>query len=59
MAKLEIKKYGEPVLRKKVIAVSEITEDIEKLAVDIPANVMSVGSLGFVWRLIRIVQYSV
>jgi peptide deformylase len=46
MAKLEIKKYGEPVLRKKVIAVSEITEDIEKLAVDMLETMYAAPGVG-------------
>lgn len=34
MAKLEIKKYGDQVLRKPTEKVNEITEDIKKLAMD-------------------------
>ncbi|GHT41518.1 peptide deformylase [Endomicrobiia bacterium] len=34
MAKLKIKRYGEPVLRKKTSVVFEITENIKKLAAD-------------------------
>jgi peptide deformylase len=34
MAKLKIKKYGDPVLRKRAEAISEINENIRKLASD-------------------------
>lgn len=46
MAKLEIKKYGEPVLRKKATAVFEITEDVKKLAVDMLETMYAVTGVG-------------
>jgi peptide deformylase len=46
MAKLKIKKYGDPVLRKRAEAVSEIDEDIKKLAADMLETMYSVSGIG-------------
>jgi peptide deformylase len=46
MAKLKIKKYGDPVLRKRAEAVSEIDESIKKLASDILETMYSVPGVG-------------
>jgi peptide deformylase len=46
MAKLEIKKYGDPVLRQKANAVSEITEDIKKLSIDMLETMYAACGVG-------------
>jgi peptide deformylase len=46
MAKLKIRKYGDPVLRKKAEAVSEIDEGIKKLAFDIFETMYSAPGVG-------------
>jgi peptide deformylase len=46
MAKLKIKKYGDPVLRKRAEAVSGIDEGIKKLASDILETMYSVPGVG-------------
>jgi peptide deformylase len=46
MAKLKIKKYGDPVLRKRAEAVLEIDEGIKKLASDMLETMYSVLGVG-------------
>jgi peptide deformylase len=46
MIKLEIKKYGDPVLRKRAEAVSKIDEGIKELASDILETMYSVLGIG-------------
>jgi peptide deformylase len=46
MAKLKIKKYGDPVLRKRAEAVLEIDEGIKKLASDMLETMYSVPGVG-------------
>lgn len=46
MAKLTIKKYGNPVLRKKAEAVIEINDDIKKLASDMLETMYSAPGVG-------------
>jgi peptide deformylase len=46
MAKLKIKKYGDPVLRKRAEAVSEIDEGIKKLASDMLETMYSAPGVG-------------
>jgi peptide deformylase len=46
MAKLKIKKYGDPVLRQKAIAICEITEDIKKLSIDMLETMYAACGVG-------------
>jgi peptide deformylase len=46
MAKLKIKKYGDPALRKRAEAVSEINENIKKLASDMLETMYSASGVG-------------
>jgi peptide deformylase len=46
MSKLEIKKYGDPVLRKKTIAVLKINADIKKLVSDMLETMYLVKGVG-------------
>ncbi|OEG71322.1 peptide deformylase [Candidatus Endomicrobiellum trichonymphae] len=46
MAKLKIKKYGNPILRKRAEVVSEINENIKKLASDMLETMYSAPGVG-------------
>ena len=46
MAKLKIKKYGDPALRKRAEVVSEINESIKKLASDMLETMYSASGVG-------------
>ncbi|MDR0820194.1 MAG: peptide deformylase [Endomicrobium sp.] len=46
MTKLKIKKYGDPVLRKRAEAISEINEGIKKLASDMLETMYSAPGVG-------------
>jgi len=56
MAILEIKKYGDPVLREKAHPITEVTEDLKKLSQDMIETMYDANGIGLAANQVGILQ---